>query len=166
MDKELAGFGWYIKRIDNAFAREAYRNAQSRNLTMQQNHLLFVLSDAENHARTLKELESIFGCAQSTLAGLVARLEKKGLVEGFTDPRDRRIKHVRLTESGMAMRKSCHEDMRRAEARLAAGLTEEEKAIFLSCLQKVYSNLNDEDLEDLPERKFPSRCRAHHGKEE
>ena len=81
MDKELAGFGWYIKRIDNALAREACRNVQSHNLTMQQSHLLFVLSDAENHTRTLKELESIFGCAQSTLAGLVTRLEKKGLVE-------------------------------------------------------------------------------------
>ena len=90
MDKELAGFGWYIKRIDNALAREACRNVQSHNLTMQQSHLLFVLSDAENHTRTLKELESIFGCAQSTLAGLVTRLEKKGLVEGFTDPRDRK----------------------------------------------------------------------------
>ena len=56
MDKELAGFGWYIKRIDNALAREACRNVQSHNLTMQQSHLLFVLSDAENHTRTLKEL--------------------------------------------------------------------------------------------------------------
>ena len=34
MDKELAGFGWYIKRIDNALAREACRNVQSHNLTM------------------------------------------------------------------------------------------------------------------------------------
>ena len=33
MDKELAGFGWYIKRIDNALAREACRNVQSHNLT-------------------------------------------------------------------------------------------------------------------------------------
>ena len=40
MDKELAGFGWYIKRIDNALAREACRNVQSHNLTMQQSHLL------------------------------------------------------------------------------------------------------------------------------
>ena len=58
MDKELAGFGWYIKRIDNALAREACRNVQSHNLTMQQSHLLFALSDAENHTRTLKELKS------------------------------------------------------------------------------------------------------------
>ena len=43
MDKELAGFGWYIKRIDNALAREACRNVQSHNLTMQQSHLLCCL---------------------------------------------------------------------------------------------------------------------------
>lgn len=144
MDKELAGFGWYIKRIDNALAREACRNVQSHNLTMQQSHLLFVLSDAENHTRTLKELESIFGCAQSTLSGLVTRLEKKGLVEGFTDPRDRRIKHVRLTESGAEMRQTCHKDILQSEKRMSAGMTEEEKQLFLQCLQKVYENLKDD----------------------
>lgn len=79
MDKELAGFGWYIKRIDNALAREACRNVQSHNLTMQQSHLLSVLSDAENHTRTLKELESIFGCAvHAGGAGNAAGEERAG----------------------------------------------------------------------------------------
>ena len=66
MDKELAGFGWYIKRIDNALAREACRNVQSHNLTMQQSHLLFVLSDAENHTRTLKYAFSRFCVLSAT----------------------------------------------------------------------------------------------------
>ena len=143
MDKKLAGFGWYIKRIDNALAREACRNVQSHNLTMQQSHLLFVLSDAENHTRTLKELESIFGCAQSTLAGLVTRLEKKGLVEGFTDPRDRRIKHVRLTESGAEMRQTCHKDILQSEKRMSAGMTEEEKQICMNVFEKICNNAEE-----------------------
>ena len=159
MCEQLAGFGWYIKRIDNALASEACRNVQAHNLTMQQSQLRFALSDAENHTRTLKELESIFGCAQSTLAGLVARLEKKGLVEGFTDPRDRRIKHVRLTESGAKMRQTCHEDILQSEKRMSAGMTEEEKQLFLQCLQKVYENLKD-DMDDAEHCHKEQHCKG------
>ena len=79
---------------------------------------------------------------EQTLA--TTRLEKKGLVEGFTDPRDRRIKHVRLTESGAEMRQTCHKDILQSEKRMSAGMTEEEKQLFLQCLQKVYENLKDD----------------------
>lgn len=147
MSRRMKGYGWYIKRIDNALAREACRNVQAHNLTMQQSHMLFCLSDAPEQTLTLKELETIFGCAQSTVAGLVARLEKKGLVEGYTESDDRRIKHVRLTAEGAAMREICHQDMRNSEARLCAALTEAEKELLLSCLKKVYDSLH-EDAED------------------
>lgn len=149
MSRRMKGYGWYIKRIDNALAREACRNVQSHNLTMQQSHLLFCLSDAPEQTLTLKELETIFACAQSTVAGLVTRLEKKGLVEGYTAPEDRRIKHVRLTPEGAAMRETCHQDMQNSEARLCAGLTEQEKAMLLSCLQRVYENLHEDAEETL-----------------
>jgi MarR family transcriptional regulator, organic hydroperoxide resistance regulator len=149
MGKELAGFGWFIKRISNALAREASRNLAAHNLTLQQSNLLFCLSDIPEHTKTLKELEEMFCCAQSTLAGLVSRLEKKGLVEGYTDPSDRRIKHVRLTESGASMRDCCFQDIVRSEERLTAGMSEEEQAMLLECLKKVYVNLQD-DMEDMP----------------
>ncbi len=134
----IRGYGWYIKRIDNALAKEMSRNMRAHQLTMQQNHVLVLLAGAPQGTLTLKELEEQFGCAQSTVAGLAARLEKKGLIQGFIDESDRRVKHVRLTESGRAMNRNCYEDVVASERRMTALLSEEEQISLLTCLQKVY----------------------------
>ena len=139
MEQEpIAGYGWYIKRIGNALAKEAAHNMQAHALTMQQAHALVTLMRAPGGSMTLKELESQFCAAQSTVAGLVTRLEKKGLFEGFSDPEDRRVKRVRLTEAGLAMNATCRQDVVDSEKRLVSLLSEEEKAALLELLRKVY----------------------------
>ncbi len=138
MEKPIAGYGWYIKRIDNALEKEANQNLQAIKLTMQQNHALVMLIHAENHTMSLKALEEDFGAAQSTVAGLVLRMEKKGLVEAANDPSDRRVKLVRLTDEGKRLCAISREDVVRSEERLTSLLSDEERETFLRCLKKVY----------------------------
>ncbi|MBR6668332.1 MAG: MarR family transcriptional regulator [Clostridia bacterium] len=138
MDKPIAGYGWFIKRIDNALEKEANQNLQALNLTMQQNRVLILLAHAEEHTLSLKALEEHFGAAQSTVAGLVSRLEKKGLIEPVSSPADRRIKLVRLTEEGARVHAQSRQDIVNSESRLTANLSPEEREVFLSCLKKVY----------------------------
>ena len=138
MDKPIAGYGWFIKRIDNALEKEANQNLQSLNLTMQQNRVLILLAHAEEHTMSLKALEEHFGAAQSTVAGLVARLEKKGLTEAVSSPADRRIKLVRLTEEGIRLHAQSRQMVVDSETRLTALLSGEEKQQLLTCLRKVY----------------------------
>ena len=138
MDKPIAGYGWFIKRIDNALEKEANQNLLALNLTMQQNRVLILLAHAEAHTLSLKALEEHFGAAQSTVAGLVSRLEKKGLVEAATDPTDRRVKLARLTEKGMALYAQSRQKVVDSEERLTSLLSEAEKDMLLSCLKKVY----------------------------
>lgn len=142
MDKPIAGYGWYIKRIDNALEKEANSNLQSLNLTMQQNRVLILLAHAEGNTLSLKTLEERFCAAQSTVAGLITRLEKKGLVEGLQDPSDKRVKLVRLTEEGIRVNAQSRQMVVNSEERLTALLTEDEKAVLLTCLQKVYEAVN------------------------
>ena len=138
MDKPIAGYGWFIKGIDNALEKEANQNLQALNLTMQQNRVLILLAHAQERTLSLKALEEHFGAAQSTVAGLVSRLEKKGLVEAVTSPADRRIKLARLTEEGVRLHAQSRQMLVDSEARLTANLSPEEREIFLSCLRKVY----------------------------
>lgn len=138
MDKPIVGYGWYIKRIDNALEKEANGNLQALNLTMQQNRVLILLAHAEKLTLSLKTLEERFGAAQSTVAGLVSRLEKKGLVEAVSDPADKRIKLVRLTEEGVRLHACSHQDVVDSEEKLTSLLTEAEKEQLLTCLKKVY----------------------------
>ena len=139
MDKPIAGYGWFIKRIDNALEKEANQNLQTLNLTMQQNRVLILLAHAEEHTLSLKALEEHFGAAQSTVAGLVSRLEKKGLIEAVVSPADRRIKLARLTEEGARIHAQSRQNVVDSEARLTSNLSPEEREVFLSCLKKVYA---------------------------
>ena len=141
MDKPIAGYGWFIKRIDNTLEKEANQNLQALNLTMQQNRVLILLAHAEDHTLSLKALEEHFGAAQSTVAGLVSRLEKKGLIEAVASPADRRVKLARLTEEGARIHARSRQNVVDAEARLTANLSPEEREIFLSCLKKVYETV-------------------------
>lgn len=138
MDKPVAGYGWFIKRIDNALEKEANGNLQALNLTMQQNRALILLAHAEGMTLSLKALEERFCAAQSTVAGLVSRLEKKGLVEALSDPSDRRVKLVRLTEEGVRLHEASRRMVVASEERLTALLSQEEKEALLTCLRKVY----------------------------
>ena len=141
MDKPIAGYGWFIKRIDNALEKEANQNLQALNLTMQQNRVLILLAHAEEHTLSLKTLEEHFGAAQSTIAGLVSRLEKKGLIEAVTSPADRRVKLARLTEEGAHVHARSRQNVVASEARLTSNLSPEEREIFLNCLKKVYETV-------------------------
>lgn len=138
MDKPIAGYGWFIKRIANALEKEANQNLKALNLTMQQYRVLIHLAHAEDHTLSLKTLEEQFGAAQSTVAGLVSRLEKKGLIEAVPDPADKRVKLARLTEAGIKLHAQGRQLLVESEARLTANLSEQEREIFLTCLKKVY----------------------------
>ena len=138
MDKPIAGYGWFIKRIANALEKEANQNLKALNLTMQQYRVLIHLAHAEDHTLSLKTLEEQFGAAQSTVAGLVSRLEKKGLIEAVPDPADKRVKLARLTEAGIKLHAQGRQLLVESEARLTANLSVPEREIFLTCLKKVY----------------------------
>ena len=138
MEKPIAGYGWFIKCIDNALEKEANQHLQQLNLTLQQNRLLIHLVHADGGTLSMKALEERFGAAQSTVAGLVSRMEKKGLVEAASDPSDRRIKLVRLTEEGRRLYAVSRQNVVDSEERLTAQLSPEEREVFLHCLKKVY----------------------------
>lgn len=136
-----ARYGMYLKRINEALDRGANRNLQRRNLTRSQAHLLLALRRSDGHCGTLKELERVLHAAQSTVVGLVARAERKGLVETYPDRQDRRVKHVRLTENGARTADTCREEIIESNRSLALPLTEEEQEQFLGMLQRVCEHL-------------------------
>ena len=67
-------------------------------LTMRQLHVM--LAAAQPDGVTVHELAEALGTSAPTASGLVNRLAAKGLVTRVEDTDDRRVRHVRLTESG------------------------------------------------------------------
>ena len=69
----------------------------------------------------MKELERKFCVAQSTVAGIISRLEQKGFVEAFGDASDKRIKLVHITPDGEACCREAAGYMAEAEQMLLHG---------------------------------------------
>ncbi len=133
--------GRLIKQIHDEVRKTVNNAMRAQDMTMAQLEALMELDSAPDKQRSLKELEQRLHIAQSTTAGIIARLEQKGLVEGLGDPADRRIKLVRLTQAGMERIAIAEQNRDEVEARLLSGLTEAERDIFFVLLKKVRDSL-------------------------
>lgn len=133
--------GPLIKQINDELRKNANNALRGQDMTLSQLEVLDWLVQAPEGQYSLKELEQILHVAQSTAAGIVSRLERKGFVEGFGDAGDRRIKMVRLTPAGAACVRAAVHDRNDAEKRLLSGLTEAERDIFYMLLKKVRDSL-------------------------
>lgn len=133
--------GMYIKQINSALEKNANNILRKQDLTFAQVSALLAIRDFPEQKISLKELEKILHVAQSTTAGIISRLEQKGLVTGVGDSTDKRIKLVQITPMGEKYCREAEQNMKEAEENLLSGLTEIEKSIFNSLLQKVRDTL-------------------------
>lgn len=102
--------------------------AREVGLTAQQIELLCVLQ-----ARTpaLGELAEMFGCDKTNITGMADRLTRRGLVDRATDPADRRITRLALTDDGISFANRLKADMAgRVEARWST-LSAADRAVLL-----------------------------------
>lgn len=133
--------GRLIKQISDEMRKNANNAMRAQDMTMSQFGALFELDQAPEKQRSLKELEQSLHVAQSTVAGIISRLEQKGYVEGFGDAADRRVKLVRITPAGCECVANEEQNMAAAEQKLLSALTETEREIFHVLLQKVCRTL-------------------------
>ena len=83
------------------------------------------------------------GLANSSLTGMLDRMEEAGLVERSRSERDRRTVRIRLTEKARAMRAGYEEVSRRMTEIYFRGFTQEEIARFEGDLQRVLENVRE-----------------------
>ena len=133
--------GAYIKHISDALQRDCNNDLREKDLTMSQLTVLHELDGEPNGELSMKELEKRLQVAQSTAAGIIARLEQKGFVEGFGSAEDKRIKIVRITKAGLACCAESQSHMAQTEERLLSSLTEAERIQFQALLKKVSESL-------------------------
>lgn len=131
------GVGLYLKILSQSMEQYVNNQLQSRNLTFSQSKLLMVLGDHSDHAASMKELEEAFHSAQSTVCGIVSRMEKKGLVEAIPCEQDKRIKRIRLTGLGEEARATCISDIEESDRWITAVLDEDQRATLFSLLKMM-----------------------------
>ena len=133
--------GQLIKLLHDRLEKQANNTLRSQDLTMMQISVLMELQKTEQKQLSMKELERKFCIAQSTVAGIISRLEQKGFVEAFGDAADKRVKLVHITPAGETCCKEAAGYMEQAEQTLLQGFSEEEKTMFNLLLTRAAENM-------------------------
>lgn len=138
---KLASCGQLIKQISDELQKRADNRMRSQDMTMAQIEALLSLYHTPEKQLSMKQMEKELHVAQSTTVGIISRLEQKGLVEGCVDAGDKRIKLVRITQSGIARVLETEQEMTHVEGNLLSSLTDTERDILYSLLKKVRESL-------------------------
>jgi len=88
-----------------------------------------------DHPLPARDLAEQLGCDRSNVTALVDKLEQAGLVQRRTDPTDRRLKTLVVTDTGRQVRDEVHRVL--SDSRLLSGLTQAELTTLHDLIWKV-----------------------------
>ena len=80
--------------------------------------------------------------SQSTVAGIIQRLEQKELIERTVSEADARKSMIMPTAKGLELEESLKQSAVETEALLLDGMTKDEQELFNRLLQKALDNMN------------------------
>jgi DNA-binding MarR family transcriptional regulator len=126
-----------LRRVDQ-FATQLYSTETADNdLTLRQLAILTAISRQDNLSQT--DLVTITGIDRSTVAGIVSRLIRKGLLERKRSPLDGRAYCVRLSKRGAKAISGADRLYSRVEKKLLAGVPASEANQLVSTLKSILS---------------------------
>gem|GEM_PF-834963 len=99
-------------------------------------HILMTLS-GRKEPFTMGELSTAIGVSLSTSTRLISKFVESNLVERLSDPDDRRLVRVTLTEKGRAFFRSLEEFLASRTSGVLKHFTEEERILLILLLRKL-----------------------------
>jgi DNA-binding MarR family transcriptional regulator len=110
-------------------------------VTPAQAAILFLLR--EKDGQSMSELSQVLSMDNSTVTGLVDRLQRSGLVTRRANPDDRRISLIRITPQGVEEIKKAKPVITRVNERIKAGLSEREINTFKGILNSFFEKFHN-----------------------
>ncbi len=117
------------------------RQLQPYTLTSSQSETIRYILKHDDEEITAGLIMKELNLSQSTVAGILKRLEAKGLICRTTQPGDGRKSRIVPTRQGEQLRNALIQTGMETERQLLHGLTEQEQAQFKSLLEVVLHNM-------------------------
>lgn len=92
---------------------------------------------------SLKELAEIMGSSHQNVKQILLKLEKKGFVSMYEDPKDKRKQRIGLTESCMEFCEKNHEISSQIMKKMFDGISEEQLKATIQTIIQIENNLKD-----------------------
>ena len=113
-----------------------------------------LLTVAQNEGMSQTHLVEMTGIDRSTLADIVRRLLKKGLLQRRRTKDDARAYAVKLTEEGMAVLKSAEPMAQKVDAKILEALPGQQRERFVEDLNTIVRALGQRAANDLKAKDF------------
>lgn len=120
--------------LKNELAKEGLK------ITIAQGGILALLK--QQSGRTMTELSQILSIDNSTITGLIDRLEKAGFVKRNSSPHDRRVSQIHITQEGIDEVKKSIGVFRRVNEQIKSGFSEGEVESFKKVLGSFFDRFN------------------------
>jgi DNA-binding MarR family transcriptional regulator len=133
--------GYYIRRLHQIAVAIFLQETEAHGLTPVQYGALSKVGltpgvDQRTLARSI-------GLDTSTIAGVVDRLEARGLMQRQASPQDRRVRLLSLTAAGHALLRAVEPEMLKAQQRILQPLPATERNEFMRMLRKLVAANNE-----------------------
>ncbi|WP_437308084.1 MarR family winged helix-turn-helix transcriptional regulator [Sorangium sp. So ce388] len=132
---------FWINHASRALMRLQDGRLRPLGFGMRQMPVLHALADGG--AISQKELARFAGVEQPTMAEMLARMERDGVVERGPDPKDGRASRTSLTRRALLRLPQLKEELIEVEREAMAGFSAAEKELLLTLLQRVARNLDN-----------------------
>lgn len=135
----MATPGHYVSRIARGLARVGDVRLRELGFATAQLPVLAALKDGARLSQT--ELARWAKVEQPTMAQLLARMERDGLIQREPDPADRRSSLVSLTGTALARLPAGRAILDQGNREATRGLSAEEVATLIDLLRRVLANV-------------------------
>lgn len=135
-------------QLGNEITKLKNRKTRDMGLTATQSEALrYILKHYDEKELTAADLMEHLQLSQSTVAGVLQRLEGKGIVARYTAANDSRKSVILPTAKGQELHEALKQNAVETERCLLRGMSREEQAALNRLLQKALENLRTAEQE-------------------
>jgi len=135
--------GYWINKLERTIKNIHDKRFQEFGITLSQGSLLHQLWHEDGLTQT--EIQEKLSMRGASVSGLVYALLKKGLIIRKQDENDARYKRLYLTEKGRETEGKTIGLMMELDEEIMEGFDQEENAMLICWMRKLYSNLEKLD---------------------
>ena len=103
--------------------------------------ILFLLKDRDG--QTMSELSQVLSIDNSTITGLVDRLQKSGFVNRMASSKDRRISRIHVTPQGVEEIDRAKSVINKVNEEIKSGFSQQEMDTFKRVLNSFFKKFNN-----------------------
>jgi DNA-binding MarR family transcriptional regulator len=130
-----------VRKLNTAIEAELNRQLNHLDLTYVQGSLLGLLVKVGADDTSQRQIETWLGLSRPTVAGILQRLNEKGLVDVEPNAADRRRHRVLITDEGRRRANAVSEIIGELTTRVFAGFSQAEVAQLSEFFARATSNL-------------------------